>query len=89
MKNKILKIILFLSIVLEANDISSSRETAITRAINKVGPAVASINVEQHISSISLDPFLGFIYPKEIWVKKVQRGSKAPQRSIELFIWSS
>ena len=70
MKNKILKIILFLCIVLEANDISSSRETAITRAINKVGPAVASINVEQHISSISLDPFLGFIYPKEIYPMK-------------------
>ena len=41
----------------------SSRETAITRAINKVGPAVASINVEQHIPSISLDPFFGFSTP--------------------------
>ena len=70
MKNKISKTIFFLFIVLEANDISSSRETAITRAINKVGPAVASINVEQHISSISLDPFLGFIYPKEIYPMK-------------------
>ena len=70
MKNKILKIILFSCIVLEGNDISSSRETAITHAINKVGPAVASINVEQHISSISLDPFLGFIYPKEIYPMK-------------------
>ena len=49
-----------------ANDIGSTRETAITRAIEKVGPSVASINVEQHVSSISFDPFFGFMYPREI-----------------------
>ncbi len=53
-----------------ADEISKSRETAITRAIEKVGPAVASINVEQHISSISYDPFFGFMYPREIYPMK-------------------
>ena len=53
-----------------ADEISISRETAITRAIEKVGPAVASINVEQHISSVSYDPFFGFMYPREIYPMK-------------------
>ena len=53
-----------------ADEISKSRETAITRAIEKVGPAVASINVEQHISSVSYDPFFGFMYPREIYPMK-------------------
>ena len=52
------------------NGITASRETAITRAIEKVGPAVASINVEQHVSSVSFDPFFGFIYPREIYPMK-------------------
>jgi len=49
-----------------ADNISSSRETAITRAIELVGPSVASINVEQHVSSVSFDPFFGFMYPREL-----------------------
>ena len=53
-----------------ADEISKTRETAITRAIEKVGPAVASINVEQHISSVSYDPFFGFMYPREIYPMK-------------------
>ena len=53
-----------------ADEISISRETTITRAIEKVGPAVASINVEQHISSVSYDPFFGFMYPREIYPMK-------------------
>jgi serine protease Do len=53
-----------------ADGISKSRETAITRAIEKVGSAVASINVEQHISSVSYDPFFGFMYPREIYPMK-------------------
>ena len=52
------------------NDIVASRQTALTRAIEKVGPAVASINVEQHISSISFDPFFGFMFPREIYPMK-------------------
>jgi len=53
-----------------ADEISNSRETAITRAIEKVGPAVASINVEQHIAPVSFDPFFGFMYPREIYPMK-------------------
>ena len=30
------------------SDISNSRQTALTRAIEKIGPAVASINVQSH-----------------------------------------
>ena len=51
-------------------DISNSRETALTRAIEKIGPAVASINIEQHVSSISFDPFFGFMFPREIYPMK-------------------
>ena len=55
---------------INAKNILSSRETAITRAIDLVGPAVASINVEQHTSSVSFDPFFGIIYPKDIYPMK-------------------
>ena len=60
---KILLVHLFLVSGILASDIAKSRETAITRAIEKVGPAVASINVEQHVSSFSFDPFFGFGRP--------------------------
>jgi len=50
-----------------SNDIGNSRHTAITRAIEKVGPAVASINVEHQMESLSYDPFFGFMFPKEIY----------------------
>ena len=56
--------------LLLGDDIIAQRETAITRAIEKVGPAVASINVEQHVSSLSFDPFFGFMYPREIYPMK-------------------
>ena len=66
-----LRIIICLTISIPKSDeISNSRETAITRAIEKVGPAVASINVEQHIASVSYDPFFGFMYPREIYPMK-------------------
>ena len=52
------------------SDISNSRQTALTRAIEKIGPAVASINIEQHVSSISFDPFFGFMFPREIYPMK-------------------
>ena len=35
-----------------------------------VGPAVASINVEQHTASVHFDPFFGLMYPKEIYPMK-------------------
>ena len=65
MKNKILILIFFISIS-HSETISETRETAITRAINKVGPAIASINIEQHISSFSFDPFFGIGFPRDI-----------------------
>ena len=66
---KYFHILIFFYVVF-ANDITSSRENAITRAIRLVGPAVASINVEQHTASVSFDPFFGFMYPKEIYPMK-------------------
>jgi len=69
-KRLTLFIIFFSMSYLMGNGITASRETAITRAIEKVGPAVASINVEQHVSSVSFDPFFGFIYPREIYPMK-------------------
>tara|TARA_B100001250_G_scaffold1821_1_gene1622 strand:- start:149 stop:1222 length:1074 start_codon:yes stop_codon:yes gene_type:complete len=65
MKNKFLFFILF-ACWSYSNSISESRETAITRAINKVGPSIASINIEQHISSFSFDPFFGIGFPRDI-----------------------
>ena len=62
--------ILYIFTLLYGDGISSSRETAITRAIKKVGPSVASINVEQHVSSVSFDPFFGFMYPRNIYPMK-------------------
>ena len=53
-----------------SDSVSNSRNTAITRAIQKVGPAVASINVEQNLSSVSFDPFFGFMFPREIYPMK-------------------
>ena len=55
---------------LQADEISNSRHTAITRAIEKVGPAVASINVEQNLSSVSFDPFFGIMFPREVYPMK-------------------
>ena len=67
-----IKIITFIALnsFVFGNNISNSRETAITRAIKKIGPAVVSINVEQKTSSLSFDPFLGFMYPREIFPMK-------------------
>ena len=53
-----------------SDNVSNSRNTAITRAIQKVGPAVASVNVEQNLSSVSFDPFFGFMFPREIYPMK-------------------
>lgn len=66
---KIIVILAFNSFLF-GNNINNSRETAITRAIKKIGPAVVSINVEQKTSSLSFDPFLGFMYPREIFPMK-------------------
>ena len=67
----IFTIILLLNIAYGQGGIESSRRTAITSAIEKVGPAVACINVEQHISAYSSqDPFFRYFYPPEIYPMK-------------------
>ncbi len=53
-----------------SEEVSTSRRNAITEAIELVGPAVASINVEQHVRSIPYDPFFGFMFPNEIFPMK-------------------
>ena len=51
--------------------LDSSRETAITRAIEKVGPSVACINVQQNVSAYSTsDPFFRYFFPLEIYPMK-------------------
>tara|TARA_B100001758_G_scaffold245070_1_gene257438 strand:- start:59 stop:1132 length:1074 start_codon:yes stop_codon:yes gene_type:complete len=68
MKNKLgIYLLFFLNVYsINADDIVVSRHNSITKAIQKVGPAVASINVEQNKSSVSFDPFFGFMFPREI-----------------------
>lgn len=70
MKNRLGIYPLFLFFVyvsyIKADEIVVSRNNSITRAIQKVGPSVASINVEQNKSSVSFDPFFGFMFPREI-----------------------
>ena len=74
MLKKLILYIPFLSLnlfsVMNSDDLASSRYTAITRAIEKVGPAVASINVEQHLNSVLFDPFFGYMFPREIYPMK-------------------
>ena len=67
--NNIPKLFLYLFCIsfVSSNDVLNSRNTAITKAIQKVGPSVASINVEQNLSSVSFDPFFGFMFPREIY----------------------
>ena len=66
MIRKVIPIYFFLVSGILPDEIAISRETAITRAIERVGPAVASINIEQHITSLSFDPFFGFGFPRDI-----------------------
>ena len=48
-KYNIIFYLLFISSYIVADTISESRKNAITRAIDKVGPTVASINVIQDV----------------------------------------
>ena len=75
MVNKLMLFQLILTVssisVVTADKIATSRHNSITRAIQKVGPAVASINVEQNKKTVSFDPFFGFIIPsREIFPMK-------------------
>ncbi len=58
-----------------AQSIYDSRENAITRAVDKVSPAVASINVVQYqqVSSQSpyVDPFFNYFFPYTLKPRKV------------------
>ena len=58
------------------NDLFESRQTAITRAIEKISPAIASINVVQLSefgrSSIFNDPFFKNFFPYELHRERVK-----------------
>ena len=73
-KNNALKMTVFFLIfglLYGQSDIYNSRKTAITKAIERVGPAVASINVEQTVSAYSSpDPFFRYFFPPEIYPVK-------------------
>ena len=59
------------SSALTQQSINESRKTAITKAIEVVGPAVACINVEQNVSAYSSpDPFFRYFFPPEIYPMK-------------------
>ena len=76
---KILKtpfsILLVAATLLAAKDVAASRQNAITRAISKVGPAVASINViqikEYRSSPFFNDPLFQFLFPEEPYRQRV------------------
>lgn len=56
---------LFIFAIVLPENLNKSRQTSITRAIEKVGPAVASVSVEQQLNSITFDPFYGYMFPNE------------------------
>lgn len=61
---------------LQAETVDKSRETAITRTIKKVGPAVASVNVIQTAeytrSPYFNDPFFEFWFPRDVYRRSVK-----------------
>ena len=71
----ILNFLVLASLSLAASDVTSSRENAITRAIQKVGPAVASINViqmKQYRNSPFIDdPLFRLFFPEEPYKQRV------------------
>ncbi len=78
----VLLIILIFSLNLCANEqsknekLNSTRHNAITKAIEKVSPAVASINVtaieEYYSRSLFNDPLFNFLFPDQINTRKVK-----------------
>ena len=79
-KNKLIiigfSLILFASIIHPQDSIYNSRHSAITRAIEKVSPAVASINVvqlrEYTTNSFFDDPFFRQLFPYEVHRERVK-----------------
>ena len=70
--NKVIVLMLYIAVNIFAQpNVNSSRKTAITRAIEKVGPAVACINVQQNVSAYTTsDPFFRYFFPPEIYPMK-------------------
>jgi len=79
-KNKLIVIgfslLFFTSIIRSQDSIYDSRHSAITRAIEKVSPAVASINVvqlkEYSTQSYYNDPFFKYLFPYEMHRERVK-----------------
>jgi len=79
-KNKIIIIIfsllLLAAMIYSQDSINDSRQSAITRAIEKVSPAVASINVvqlkEYSTQSNYNDPFFRYLFPYELHRERVK-----------------
>ena len=69
---KVIVLMLYIAVNIFAQpNVNSSRKTAITRAIEKVGPAVACINVQQNVSAYTTsDPFFRYFFPPEIYPMK-------------------
>ena len=69
---KVIVLMLYIAVNLfSQSNVDSSRKTAITRAIEKVGPSVACINVQQNVSAYTTsDPFFRYFFPPEIYPMK-------------------
>ena len=71
-----LALLLFSQVIHAQDSIYGSRESAITRAIKKVSPAVASINVvqlrEYTTNSLFDDPFFRQLFPYELHRERVK-----------------
>jgi len=76
MKNKILFLLLLIGTVFAQDSVLDSRQNAITRAIQKVSPAIASINVvqlrEYRTNSLFDDPFFRNLFPYELHRERVK-----------------
>ena len=76
-----IKIRIFISVLLccsflSADKISDSRHNAITRAIEKIGPTVASINVIQDVVvPFGGDPWFNYFFPEMFYHKRKARSS--------------
>ena len=75
-KYNILFYLLFISSYLVAETITESRKNAITRAIENVGPTVASINVVQDVVvPFGRDPWFNYFFPEMFYQKRKARSS--------------
>ena len=71
---RLLFYLFFIGFYLSADTISESRKNAITRAIEKVGPSVASINVIQDlVAPFGGDPWFNYFFPEMFYQKRKAR----------------